>query len=239
MAAAALAAAPLAATNRADRSVAWVRADGGLERGLNANGARGLRLAAVSDGLPCSVAVMQAPDGRPEPTEYRVVLDRDLAAALPGLVDDGFVPRASARTTGTRHQVVFERTATRAPALDWQVVTFDKLDDLAAALAPAAAEGYRARLLVRVPFRSWPGLSEAGMVCWSRATAVRGHVLARARLHEARPGRRRGRVRRRGRRRLAARCRVLEFARRRRQRPARASSWCCRGLATEPAARRP
>ena len=156
--------------------MAWVRADGGLERGLNANGARGLRLAAVSDGLPCSVAVMQAPDGRTEPVEYRVVLDRDLAAALPGLVDEGFVPRASARTTGTRHQVVFERTATRPPALDWQVVTFDKLDDLAAALAPVAAEGYRARLLVRVPFRSWPGLSEAGTVLAARD----GRAAARA-----------------------------------------------------------
>lgn len=149
----------------ADRPIAWIRSGGGgLEREL-ANGARrGLRLAAVSDGLPCSVGVLQAPATAAAKVEYRVVADRELAGALDGLVDEGFTPVTSTRTFGTRHDVAFERVTPAPPAVAWKLVEFEKLEDLGAAVSAAAAEGFRARLLVRPAFRSWPGLSERGMV---------------------------------------------------------------------------
>lgn len=148
----------------ADRAVVWVRAqDRNFERDLNREAARGFRLAAVSDGLPCTVAAMQAP-ARPGPAlAYRVVDEKALAAALPGLVAEGFVPRASARGMATRHQVVFERS-TVGPAGAWRAIEFEKLEDLEPALAAAAADGFQVGLAVRPPFRSWPGLSEKGLV---------------------------------------------------------------------------
>lgn len=149
----------------ADRAVVWVRAqDRGFERDLNREAARGFRLAAVSDGLPCTVAAMQAPS-RPGPAvAYRVVDEKALAAALPGLVAEGFVPRAAARSIATRHQIVFERGGTAGPAGAWRAIEFEKLEDLASALAAAAADGFQVGLAVRPPFRSWPGLSEKGLV---------------------------------------------------------------------------
>ena len=149
----------------ADRVVVWVKADErNLERDLNRQAERGLRLAAVSDGLPCTVAAMQPPERASTPAAYRVVPERDITSALPDLVEQGFAPIASARTVGTRHQVVFERaTATRALG-EWRLIEFEKLEDLDAALAAAAAEGFQVKLAVRPPFRSWPGLSEKGLV---------------------------------------------------------------------------
>jgi hypothetical protein len=149
----------------ADRAVGWIRAGGGgFERELTAGARRGLRLAAVSDGLPCAVGVLQAPVTSGAAAEYRVVADRDLAGALDGLVGQGFVPVASTRTFGARHEVAFERLTPSRPAAAWRLVEFEKLEDLPAAVTAAAAEGYRARLLVRPAFRSWPGLSERGLL---------------------------------------------------------------------------
>ncbi len=154
----------------ADRPIAWIRSGGGgFERELASGARRGLRLAAVSDGLPCSVSVLQAPVTAGGATDYRVVADRDLATALDGLVAEGFVPKASTRTFGTRHEVAFERTTPAAPAGAWRLVEFEKLEDLGAAVSAAAAEGFRARLLVRPAFRSWPGLSERGMLLAAKA----------------------------------------------------------------------
>jgi len=149
----------------ADRAISWFRAGGGsLERELTAGARRGLRLAAMSDGLPCSIGVLQAPATAGVAPEYRVVADRDLAGALDELVGQGFVPVASTRTFGARHEIAFERLTPARPAGTWRLVDFEKLEDLPAAVSAAADEGYRVRLLVRPAFRSWPGLSERGMV---------------------------------------------------------------------------
>lgn len=155
-----------ALANAADRSLGWLRpGPGALERELNEQARRGLRLAAVSDGLPaCAVVVMQAPETAGALAAYRVVADRTVAASLGELVEQGFVPRASWRGLGLRHDVVFERVGPPSPAGAWRAVEFESLDALAEALRAAAAEGYRPRLLVRPAFRSWPGLSERGIV---------------------------------------------------------------------------
>jgi hypothetical protein len=173
LAAAAVLAAALALTPAlaaADRIVVWARADDAdFERDLNTNAARGLRLAAISDGLPCSVAALQTPEGTPAPVAYRVVHESKLAEALPALTAEGFVPARSARVTiGTRHQVVFERTTPAPAAEEWRLIAFEKIEELEGALTSAAADGFRARLLVRLPFRSWPGLSERGLVLAAR-----------------------------------------------------------------------
>ena len=152
-------------TARADRAVAWVTVDGAFERELNTHAARGLRLAATSDGLPCTVAVMQAPERAGAPAAYRVVQERELAAALDGLIDEGFMPRASARTIGTRHQVVFERTTPTRPPGDWRLIAFDKLEDLEAALVAAAGEGFQVRLIVRARSAAGRGCPRRGW-CW-------------------------------------------------------------------------
>lgn len=157
----------------ADRPISWIRSGGGgLERELAAGARRGLRLAALSDGLPCSVGVLQAPETPGGAAEYRVLSDRKLVAELDGLVAEGFVPKASTRTFGTRHEVVFERAAPAMPAGEWKVVEFEKLEDLPAAVSAAAAEGYRVRLLVRPAFRSFPGLSERGMLLAMKASGT-------------------------------------------------------------------
>ncbi len=149
----------------ADRALGWFRAGGGsLARELESGARRGLRLAAVSDGLPCSVGVLQAPESGIAAAEYRVVADRDLAAALDGLAADGFVPVAATRVIGARHEVIFERTTPARPAGAWRLVEFEKVEDLQAAFAAASADGYRARLLARPAFRSWPGLSQKGLL---------------------------------------------------------------------------
>ena len=149
----------------ADRAVVWLRAgDGNLERDLNREAARGFRLAAISDGLPCTVAALQTAEPPGPAAAYRVVAERDLAAALPDLAAAGFVPVATARMVGTRHQVVFERTAAaRAPG-EWRLIEFEKLEDLDRALGTAASDGFQVAFAVRPPFRSWPGLSEKGIV---------------------------------------------------------------------------
>jgi hypothetical protein len=164
MIAALLSAAPVG-LGAADRAVLWLLAgERNLERDLNREAARGFRLAAISDGLPCTVAALQTAERVGPPAAYRVVPERELAAALPDLVAQGFVPTASARMVGTRHQVVFERTtATRAEG-EWRVVEFEKLEDLDGALAAAAGDGFQVQFAVRPPFRSWPGLSEKGLV---------------------------------------------------------------------------
>lgn len=149
----------------ADRPIAWIRSGGGaFERELAGGARRGLRLAAVSDGLPCSVSVLQAPVTAADAVDYRVVPDRTLVASLEALTAEGFVPVASTRTFGTRHEVVFERVGRGSDAGTWQVIEFERLDTLDAAVAAAAEEGFRVRLLVRPAFRSFPGLSEKGLL---------------------------------------------------------------------------
>ncbi len=154
----------------ADRPIGWLRSGGSLERDLNAQAARGLRFAAASDGLPsCSVIVMQAPEKPAGAVEYRVVADRTLADSLPGLIDQGFVPRGSARGIGMRHDVIFERTTPARSKSSWQLIEFEKVEELQAALAGPAAEGFRPAMLVRPAFRSWGALSERGMVLVTKA----------------------------------------------------------------------
>ena len=155
----------------ADRAVVWLLAgERNFERDLNREAARGFRLAAISDGLPCSVAALQMAESAGGPVAYRVVPERELATALPDLVAQGFVPMATARMVGTRHQVVFERTtATRAQG-EWRVIEFEKLEDLDGALTAAAGDGFQVKFAVRPPFRSWPGLSEKGLVLAMKAT---------------------------------------------------------------------
>jgi hypothetical protein len=161
-----------AGVGTADREVAWLMAgDAQFERQLNALAARGLRLAAISDGLAAPVAVMQAPDGDAAPAQYRVVTDRDLPAALPSLLDEGFVPVGAARRTHTRTQVVFEKAGPSRPRAIWEFVEFADLDALEAALADTSAEGYRPRLLVHAPLESWPGLSHRGLLLASKGPA--------------------------------------------------------------------
>ncbi|MEP7118539.1 MAG: hypothetical protein ABI880_13200 [Acidobacteriota bacterium] len=149
----------------ADRAVVWLQAqDGGFERDLNRQATRGFRLAAISDGLPCAVAALQTPEKAEPPAVYRVVMDRALGSVVQDLTREGFVPRGSARMAGTRHQVVFERTTAPPQADEWRAIEFEKIEDLAAALSAAASEGFQVKLAVRPPFRSWPGLSEKGVV---------------------------------------------------------------------------
>jgi hypothetical protein len=164
---------------RADRAVAWLPVDGAFERDLNRAAARGLRLAAISDGLPCGIAVLQAPDPTAPAASYRVLADRDLAG-MSALLDDGFVPRAATRIVGARHAVVFERTTPLRPRGEWIVVSFPTLEVLGAAMSGVASNGFRAKLLVRPPFRSWVGLSEPGIVLAARQqgdTRVESRVL--------------------------------------------------------------
>src|SRR6476646_9161693 len=109
-----LAAGPLVAA-RAARAVYWTTAsDAGLERELNTYGARGLRVAATSDGLPCSVTVMQTPEVAGAPAAYRVVADKDRGAAIASVSETGFVPRFSTRSLSTREFVIFERIGDRS-----------------------------------------------------------------------------------------------------------------------------
>lgn len=153
----------------ADRQVAWVVADGdrGTERALNAEAARGLRLATVTEGLPCSVAIMQTPETPGGGATYRVIADRDLPAALPQLAAEGFEPRGMMRRTVGRAHVVWERVAQerqRTAPGDWRIVEFANPDTLEADLAVVARDGFRPVLLARNAFRSWPGLSEKGQI---------------------------------------------------------------------------
>lgn len=154
---------------RADRVVFWTTsAEAGLERDLNAQAARGLRATAVSDGLPCSVTAMQAP-AKPEPAAaYRVVTDRNLASALGELAETGFVPRFASRSVTGRAQVIFERAGTARAVVPWRIIEFADLTGLEPALAAAAREGFQPRVLVRPAFKSWPGLSEKGLVLAAR-----------------------------------------------------------------------
>jgi hypothetical protein len=158
-------------TSAADRPLGWLRPGAGhLERDLNAQASRGLRFAAASDGLPgCAVVVMQAPEKANGAAEYRVVGDKDLSGALDRLIAQGFVPRASARGLGMRHDVIFERSGPVAPGTAWRLVEFEKLDDLASALAAPASEGFQPAMLVRPAYRSWPGLSETGLLLVTKA----------------------------------------------------------------------
>ncbi len=149
----------------ADRAVVWLLAgERNLERDLNREAARGFRLAAISDGLPCTVAALQSAERAGPAAAYRVVPEGELAGALPDLIAQGFVPVASARMVGTRHQVVFERTTATSKPSEWRAIEFDKLEDLEGAIAAAASDGFHVKLAVRPPFRSWPGLSEKGLV---------------------------------------------------------------------------
>jgi len=164
------------AAARADRQVAWVIVanEAAAERELNAHAARGLRFATASDGLACGVAVMQTPDPPVTGTaSYRLVADRDLPTALPDLTDDGYEPRGLVRRQGGRAHVIWERGG-RGPDLgvaEWRLVEFANPDTLEADLAMAAGDGFQPRLLARTALRSWPGLSEKGLVLMGRAAA--------------------------------------------------------------------
>jgi hypothetical protein len=162
------------ATAPADREVAWTTArDAALERELNAHAARGLRAAAMSDGLPCAVTVMQAP-AKPSPlASYRVVADRDLGARLPPLTDEGYVPRLAQWSATGRAHVIFEKDSADRTGAAWQLVEFADMNALAAALEPPAREGFQPRLLARYPLRSWPGLSERGQILLSKRAGAK------------------------------------------------------------------
>lgn len=161
----------------ADRAVVWLTTTAAaLERELNAHAARGLRLAAVSDGLPCSLTVMQAPEKPAGAAAYRVVADRNLAGALDSLAAEGYTPRGSVRQFGGRISVIFERgsaertegAARSATRESWRVLEFGEFDAVEKVVMDAASEGYRPRLLARQAFRSWPGLSERGLLLASK-----------------------------------------------------------------------
>jgi hypothetical protein len=158
-------------TLAADRPIGWLRSGlGSLEHEMNVQASRGLRFAAASDGLPsCAVVVMQAPEKTGAAAEYRVVSDKDVSGALDRLVEQGFVPRGSARGLGVRHDVIFERVTPAAAGGAWRLVEFEKVEDLRSALAAPAGEGFRPAMLVRPAYRSWPGLSERGMLLVTKA----------------------------------------------------------------------
>lgn len=147
------------------------------ERDLNAHAARGLRFAAVTDGLPCAAVIMQAPaTPAAGAAAYRVVADRDLAAALPGLADEGYEPRGMVRPLGGRTHVVWECAAPssrEARVAEWRLVEFDDPDTLEGLLAPLVREGFEPRLLARVALRSWPGLSEKGLMLLGQRAKAR------------------------------------------------------------------
>jgi hypothetical protein len=167
----------------ADRELVWITArDAALERELNAHAARGLRAAAVSDGLPCAVTVMQAPAQPQPPASYRVVADRDLGTSLDPLTAEGYVPRFAHRSAAGRALVIFERTrAERTAAETWQLVEFADMNALAAALEAPARDGFQPRLLARYPLKTWPGLSQRGQILLAKragATARDVRVIA-------------------------------------------------------------
>jgi hypothetical protein len=153
----------------ADREVAWMTSrDAALKREFNAHAARGLRVAAVSDGLPCAVTVMQAPERPLPPASYRVVADRSLGASLAPLVGEGYVPRVAQTSATGRAQVIFERDGADRPSEAWQLVEFADMNALAAALEAPARDGFQPRLLARYPLKSWAGLSERGQIVLSK-----------------------------------------------------------------------
>ena len=163
---------PAAAVDAVDRAVAWSTAEGpALERELNGYAARGLRVAAVSDGLPCPVTALQAPERPSSAATYRVVADRDLVGRLATLTEEGFAPRLAHRRVGGRAHVIFERTSADRVTEMWRLIEFADLETLEPAVAAAAAEGFRARLLARYPLKSWPGLSQRGLILASRNAA--------------------------------------------------------------------
>jgi len=154
-----------ARTAVADRQVAWTTAsERGLENDINNQALRGLRVAAVSDGLPCTTTVMQAPEKPGPAVRYRVVADRDLAAMMPSLAQDGFQPQFAHRRQFGRAHVIFGRWEGISGAQKWRLIEFKDLDAMPAALTAAAGEGFRAKILVRYPLKSWPGLSETGLI---------------------------------------------------------------------------
>ncbi len=159
---------------RADRGLVWtVASEAALERELNTQSARGLRLAAVSDGLPCTVAVLQGTE-RPTPSAtYRVVADRDLPGMLASLVGKGFAPKLAHRRPGGRAHVIFEHLGTDRTMATWQLIEFADMNALQPALASAAADGFQARMMVRYPFKSWPGLSEKGLMLAVKSDAAK------------------------------------------------------------------
>lgn len=162
----------------ADRDVEWliVANESRVERDLNAHAARGLRLAAVTDGLPCPVAIMQTPavpgGGA---ASYRLIADRDLAGALPALASEGFEPRGMVRRPGGRAHVVWERISPgQGPrTVEWRAIEFTNPDTLEKDLAETAQAGFRPRLLARTSLRSWPGLSEKGLLLVGRRADAR------------------------------------------------------------------
>ena len=159
---------------RADRALFWTTAgEAGLERDLNAQAARGLRVAAVSDGLPCTITVMQATERPAPPAAYKVVADRDLEATTGPLVADGFAPRLAHRRVAGRAHVIFERAGAERPSSVWRLIEFADLDALQPAVAAAAGDGFQARMLVRYPLKSWPGLSEKGLILASKSDGGR------------------------------------------------------------------
>ena len=162
----------------ADREVVWMTTrEAALERELNAHAARGLRAAAVSDGLPCAVTVMQAPARALSPASYRVVGDRDLGTSLAPLIDAGYVPRFAQWSATGRAHVIFERDGADRAAATWQLVEFADMNALAAALEAPARDGFQPRLLARYPLRSWLGLSERGQILLSKRAGAKARDI--------------------------------------------------------------
>jgi hypothetical protein len=60
--------------------------------------------------------------------------------------------------------VIFERVDAARASSSWRLIEFADLDALRPAIAEAAGHGFQPRILVRYPFKSWPGLSEKGLM---------------------------------------------------------------------------
>ena len=160
----------IVSTAPADREIVWLTSrEAALERELNSHAARGLRAAATSEGLPCAVTVMQAPEKPQAPVTYRVVADRDLGVSLASLTANGFIPRFAQRSATGRAFVIFEQAGGDRPAgPSWQLVEFADMNALGAALEAPSRDGFQPRLLARYPLKSWPGLSERGQILLSQ-----------------------------------------------------------------------
>ena len=79
------------------------------------------------------------------------------------------------RQFGGRVNVIFERATGAAARESWRLLEFGDLDEAEKIVMAAARDGYRVRLLARPAFKSWPGLSERGLLLASKAegTAAR------------------------------------------------------------------
>jgi len=149
------------AARAANRDLRWEPAyDRNLARELNGYARRGFRLAAISEGLPCEIAAVQAQEGEPRAFEYRVQSPLAVPADLEPLFADGWVPRGMTHGVGM-DAVVLERATPRGPSKTWRAVAFESAATMERDLGRAAADGFRPRLVVRHPFEGLFGRGKA------------------------------------------------------------------------------